>query len=670
MKAAGLSLDDVLGTSNGDLPPYRFVYLIEKAKALASTLAGFGASLLASLEKKDAEDLNQLRLTQQMNLAQLMTQTRQMEIDAAQAALDGFTQQLMTAQDRSAHYQQLLSNGLNRYEQLEATLRNEVALAWVAQQEVAAVASLLSLIPQAGSPFAMTFGGVQEGGSMHNMAFGAAGIASVDEACASADALQASFARRTEEWQFQKQMADDDVKTLTKQQTAAQIRLDIANAALTLHQNSLDQMQDYIDRNSSKFTKVGLYVWLSGQLQTTYRGAFQNALALANLAEQAFRFERGDYTSPGLATSYWDPTHAGLLAGEGLLADLQTLERRFIETNYRTLEVDQAFALSQIDAGALLDLRENGKCAFGIPEVFFDLYYPGQYKRRIKAVRLTIPCVTGPYVNVSATLDLTASQVRTNATTGQQALVDVPPTRSVSVAASTAQNDAGVFELSFRDERYMPFEGLGAVNSAWRLTLPTPKLRQFDYQTINDVILSISYLAEQDQGAFREAVEGSGTQPGTTLSWFQNNTVKRVFSLRQDFSSAFSRLLRSPAGTVVNIEITDRSFPFFMQGQTLHVQPNSAVLLRAANSVTPGAFAMTMDGQAVSGFAAGGSRPGGLPGQPLPGSFGSNLRAQHSITISNAGGFAPPSPPPPGDVSAVDSSKLLDVLIYVEYRLG
>jgi hypothetical protein len=30
---------------------------------------------------------------------------------------------------------------------------------------------------------------------------------------------------------------------------------------------------------------------------------------------------------------------------------------------------------------------------------------------------------------------------------------------------STAQNEAGVFELSFRDERYMPFEGLGVISS-------------------------------------------------------------------------------------------------------------------------------------------------------------------------------------------------------------
>ena len=181
----------------------------------------------------------------------------------------------------------------------------------------------------------------------------------------------------------------------------------------------------------------------------------------------------------------------------------KNLERRYLETNYRSLEVDQTFALSQIAPDAIIALREDGECTFTINELFFDLFYPGHYKRRIRAVRLTIPSITGPYVNVSATLTLDRSWIRTTPGAGA-ALAEVPPRRSVSVATSTAQNDAGVFELSFRDERYMPFEGAGAI-SRWRLSLPD-NFRQFDYQTINDVMISISYTAEHD-GVLRERVE-------------------------------------------------------------------------------------------------------------------------------------------------------------------
>jgi hypothetical protein len=36
-----------------------------------------------------------------------------------------------------------------------------------------------------------------------------------------------------------------------------------------------------------------------------------------------------------------------------------------------------------------------------------------------------------------------------------------------SIATSHAQNDSGMFELNFRDDRFLPFEGAGVI-SRWR----------------------------------------------------------------------------------------------------------------------------------------------------------------------------------------------------------
>ena len=126
MEAEGLSLQDVLGTGNGDLPPYRFLYLIDRAKAYAATLGSFGSALLSALEKKDGEALNQLRLTQQLTLLQAMLQSRQMEIDAANASYNAVTQQLASAQYRSAYYANLIATGSNGSEAAESTARNLV----------------------------------------------------------------------------------------------------------------------------------------------------------------------------------------------------------------------------------------------------------------------------------------------------------------------------------------------------------------------------------------------------------------------------------------------------------------------------------------------------------------------------------------------------------------
>lgn len=182
-------------------------------------------------------------------------------------------------------------------------------------------------------------------------------------------------------------------------------------------------------------------------------------------------------TLPCLLDSIIDPSLINRSTGERLTLQLQRMDKAYIEQTRREYEVTLPCSLVQINPRALIDLRETGRCDFSIPEIWFDLYYPGQYKRRIKSVRLTIPCVTGPYTNVSAKLTLTGSHVRPEPQL-TSAPIGIPHQRNTSVAASTANNDAGVFELNFRDERYVPFEGAGAV-SDWHLELPSilPSLR-------------------------------------------------------------------------------------------------------------------------------------------------------------------------------------------------
>src|SRR2546430_15757388 len=98
--------------------------------------------------------------------------------------------------------------------------------------------------------------------------------------------------------------------------------------------------------------------------------------------------------------------------------------------------------------------------------------------------------------------------------------------------------DAGVFEFTFRDERFMPFEGAGAI-SVWELSLPE-NLRPFEYHTIADVILRIAYTAESDE-ALRSKVEQA---QGTLAQYLSTAGITRVFSLRHEFADAWHKLVR------------------------------------------------------------------------------------------------------------------------------
>lgn len=230
------------------------------------------------------------------------------------------------------------------------------------------------------------------------------------------------------------------------------------------------------------------------------------------------------------------------------------------------LEVTKTLSLFQLDPEQLLALRTTGSCEIVVPEVAFAIDHPGHYFRRIKAARITIPGVVGPSTGVSATLTLTASSVRREADASAQDPFDLTGLEAVSgipqesIATSTGNSDSGLFELNFNDPRYLPFEGAGAV-STWRLELPS-SLRPFDYDSISDLLLHISYTARDAGSSYRETVNR------TLLDALNDSDygTTRLISLRREFPSEWSRLLNPADGQdqAVTLIIDKSLFPSYL----------------------------------------------------------------------------------------------------------
>jgi hypothetical protein len=231
---------------------------------------------------------------------------------------------------------------------------------------------------------------------------------------------------------------------------------------------------------------------------------------------------------------------------------VKRLEAAFYERSRREYELTKHVSLAQLDPAALLELRETGSCQFAVPEWLFDLDHPGHYFRRIKSVSLSIPCVAGPFTSVAATLRLMGNELRTQptllgGTRYARTQADDPRFRPGlagihSIATSEPQHDDGLFELNFQDERYLPFEGAGAI-SAWKLEM-NKELAQFDLRSIADVVLHISHTAREDSAladpARAEVVRQLGSDAGT-------HGVRRVFDLRQQFPDRWHRFVRPAA---------------------------------------------------------------------------------------------------------------------------
>jgi hypothetical protein len=230
------------------------------------------------------------------------------------------------------------------------------------------------------------------------------------------------------------------------------------------------------------------------------------------------------------------------------------------------------------------------------------------------------------------------------------------------VATSTGQNDAGVFELTFRGERYLPFEGAGAVNSEWRLSLPKT-FKPFDYDSINDVILRLSYTAEYDEDFRHDVERDNAGLEGSLTQVLTDDGLARALHLRHELSTTFHRLLHAELEQAIPFELTQEHFPLFVRDRPLAVK-RALLVLQPAGDQNPGRIEFALDSESVSGFTDRGE-VGGLPAADVTTAFAGDPRGEHSLEVRASGQLAPDDGTPP----AVGSDKLEDLVLYIEYGL-
>lgn len=364
------------------------------------------------------------------------------------------------------------------------------------------------------------------------------------------------------------------------QWAAGDIRKEIAEKELANTRTQLENARSVDDFLKSKYSSAQLYRYMSGKLVSLYFRTYQLALEVAKRAERCFQFELGQPNASFIKPGYWDSAKKGLLSGEQLHLDLRRMDLAYLESYKREYEITKHISLMQIDPVALIALRQTGRCEFAILEVLYDLDCPGHYMRRIKSVSITIPCIAGPYAGVHCTLTLLSSSVRKDAS-GQSYEKSVDDPRFIddyssiqSIVTSSAQADAGLFETNLRDERYLPFEGAGAI-SVWRLELPA-EIRQFDYDTISDVVLHARYTAREGGSRLKQSAASYAGQ------YIAQVAPVRLFSVRHEFPTEWSKF---KSGQDLDIEIKPDHYPFWSRGTGAKTARGRS-LIRSARSVS------------------------------------------------------------------------------------
>jgi hypothetical protein len=519
--AAGVGVDQaVAAVSSAQVPHYRFEATFRRAQDMADRLRQFGGELLSVLERRDSEELGLLQNRQEGVILEMTGAIKDAEIEAASANLRELTASRAAAEQRIAHYQRLITNGLTGLEQAQIGIMGTAAAMHLSSGVLRVAAAIAHAVPQTTiGPFSLgtTWGGHHLGNVLDKSAEIPQALGEGFSVTGELLGVRAEQERKHQEWEFQLATAESDLVQIDHRLAGAEQQLAIVRREAEVHAREVTHNQAVGALLKGKFTSAELYGWMAGRLSALYFQAYSMAYDTARAAERALRFERGlnDAEATCIRPLYWDSRRAGLLAGDSLAVDLDRLGQVYADTGARGLEITKQVSLLELDPAAALRLAGSGSCGFTLPEELFDRDFPGHFRRQLRTVTVTFVGDDGEVAQPNATLtQLGHKTVLAPDPKAVRHLLDPkepPPdtlrgdwraSQQIALSQPGGQENNGLFELRYDDSRYLPFEGTGAV-STWRLELTGRRPTG-----LRDVVLTVRYTAAQGGEVFANAVKG------------------------------------------------------------------------------------------------------------------------------------------------------------------
>ena len=373
-RAAGLDLRTVLSSLHVGLPNYRYAYTYQKALEFCNEVRSLGNTLIAALEKRDAEGLALLRSRHENALLTQTSIVKEKQLLEVKESLEGFRRSRKLAEKRKEFYTSRLSTKTIEQENQQLQRLDAAQGHHNTASDYEFAASIANLFPDISITMGPGFPSATAGGSffgrmLTSIANQFRHIASEESHQANRMSITGSFRRREEEWGLQADLALKELAQIDKQIVAAEIRVAIAEQDLTNHEKQLDQAREINDYMRSKFTNQELYGWMTGQLSALHYQAYQLALDLAKKAERAAQHELGLSASNFHYVGFeqWESQKKGLLAGEKLHQELRRMDVVFMEQNKRRLELTKHVSLAMLNPTVLLLLKETGSCVVELP---------------------------------------------------------------------------------------------------------------------------------------------------------------------------------------------------------------------------------------------------------------------------------------------------------------
>jgi hypothetical protein len=527
--------------------PYRFSVLIERAKQLAQLAQQAESAMFEAIQMGDAERYSALKARQDLALAQAGVKLQTLRIHEAQSGIVLTQLQQERAQIEIDQYQEWLSAGMNTFE--------ELALGMM----IVAIAHNVSAAAAAFATYQYS-AGFSSGGQAFS------GLASVFQ-------MMASHERQKDQWRFQRNLAQQDLRIAAQQYYIAQDQLRVVTQEHAIASLTEQHAASTIEFLARKFTNTAVRDWMADVHGGVYRYFLQQGTGMARVAAAQLAFERQEAPPPFIRPDYWTaPSDSGLtdertsdrrgLTGSArLLQDITKLEQYAFTTDRRELQLSKMISLAQLVPLEFEQFRQTGLLTFGTPLELFDQDFPGHYRRLIRRVRVSMIALTPPTVGIKATL--TAARISRVVIGG-----DLFQTVRVShgpdmVALSSPQDATGMFDLDTQPTMLAPFEKIG-VDTTWQLRLPRAA-NPFDFGSIADVLMTIDYTALHSYDYQEQVLQRLNRRVSARRGW----------SFRNQFADAWYDLqnpVLTPTPMTVRFSTLGEDFPPNIDAQSLLIQ--------------------------------------------------------------------------------------------------
>jgi hypothetical protein len=534
-----------LGYSDNYVPPWRFDYLLTRARALANNAKNAERDYLNFLRAAEEEDLRETEAGQVVSSERWSAITdRARVVQACLAALAAKgAAELAEKAAANARSRVFSYEGLDR--QIEG-LADEIREGRTLREASATAASTVSTAA-AGAALAGAAAGAAAGpwgiaiGALVGLTIGLITASQQEEE----RERQSSVAAKQRQYELENLRAARDEaeksRSVAQQQATAAAGSVVVNAlqsiatALRHH-----YAQQNLQRLQSRTLNAEQWFRLAALMRIVSEKHLQYAVETAFLAEQAYEFEV-DRPLNVIRFDYEQSEQGGWLAADFLLRDLDEIENDLITSQQsRQQTLRYIISLSRDFPDALQQLRQNGQAVLSLSLRFLEQRFPGLFKLRIGSVEV-LPIALADPTRLSIRLTHAGSSHVRNSQRVRgrpriqswlqhldnawplQIQLASPQTAVYSGLTATDQQLASPLAPNQRNA----FEGLGAATS-WQVDLSMRENR-IDPRSLADlriVLVLNGYYDDALAAEIRTAI------PATTV-------VTRWISARLEFPDAF-----------------------------------------------------------------------------------------------------------------------------------